>query len=124
MSQAKAEIFAMTHLGKNAHYISITCCDCPVANLDRIPENRILRLAFDDVDTGDTAMSLIQAQAVVDFLESNDIDVLVIHCGAGRSRSAGVAAAIMNHFSRDDDVIFQRYTPNMNCYRKVIQAFN
>lgn len=124
MSQHKAEMVAETHLGKNAHYISITGCSENRANLGRIPEGNILRLSFDDVDSGDTAMTLAQAQQVVQFVTENDIDLLIIHCGAGRSRSAGVAAAIMDHFNREGDVIFQRYTPNMHCYRMVMNAFN
>ena len=124
MSQHKAEMITETHLGKNAHYISITRYAEDGANLGRIPESNILRLSFDDVDSGDTAMTLAQAHQVVQFVTENDIDLLIVHCGAGRSRSAGVAAAIMDHFNKEGDIIFQRYTPNMHCYRMMMHAFN
>ena len=48
-----------------------------------------------------------------------------MHCEAGQSRSAGVAAAIMKYLYNNDTDIFNNryYKPNMLCYRKVLNAF-
>ena len=52
-----------------------------------------------------------------------DTDVIV-HCDAGISRSAGIAAAILKHFTGDDSSIFGNdlYDPNLWCYRKTLAA--
>ncbi len=52
-----------------------------------------------------------------------DTDVIV-HCDAGISRSAGVAAAILKHTTGDDSSIFENglYDPNRWCYQKTLQA--
>ena len=52
-----------------------------------------------------------------------DTDVIV-HCDAGISRSAGVAAAILKAKTNDDSSIFNhyRYRPNMRCYRKTLNV--
>lgn len=52
-----------------------------------------------------------------------DTDVIV-HCDAGISRSAGVAAAILKHTTGDDSAISQngRYDPNPWCYAKTLAA--
>lgn len=55
---------------------------------------------------------------------NNAIDKIIVHCDAGQSRSAGVAAAILKYYTNDDTQIFNnsKYTPNMLCYRKVLEA--
>lgn len=55
-----------------------------------------------------------------DFLERNsNIQSIIVHCDAGQSRSAGVAAAILKAKTGSDMQIFKRafYKPNMHCYR-------
>ena len=54
-----------------------------------------------------------------------DTDVIV-HCDAGISRSAGVAAAILKHTTGDDSSIFENglYDPNLWCYRKTLAALS
>lgn len=49
---------------------------------------------------------------------------IIVHCGAGQSRSAGVAAAILKYYTNDDTAIFKnpRYTPNMLFYRSVLNS--
>ena len=97
----------------------------------------ILRLCFSDADRpgldvyGKNAnesdlMSDKDANRVVEFiLKHIDCD-LIVHCDAGISRSAGVAAAIMKAVNGDDSPIFDsgKYRPNMWCYRKVLTAFH
>jgi hypothetical protein len=61
--------------------------------------------------------------AVNDFKDR--VDCAVVHCEAGISRSAGVAAAIGMALNNDDSFIFNdsRFTPNRTCYREVMEAF-
>ena len=53
------------------------------------------------------------------------VDTLWVHCDAGISRSAGVAAAILESFGKDNSYIFdsKMYFPNLLCYHKTLNAF-
>lgn len=87
----------------------------------------VLRLFFDDVDDGAAAMSENDALKIATFVcryTNTDIDRIIVHCGAGQSRSAGVAAAIIKYLYGNDSCIFndRRYRPNMLCYRKTLFA--
>lgn len=77
-----------------------------------------------DADVSDL-MSDEDANRVVTFVNLHKDADLIVHCDAGISRSAGVAAAIMKAVNGDDSPIFDngRYRPNMWCYRKVLTAF-
>ena len=70
-------------------------------------------------------MSSDEAKAIVDFVERNKDKYIIVHCDAGISRSSAVAAAILKYYTGDDSRIFdsRRYSPNMWCYRKVLEAF-
>ena len=61
----------------------------------------------------------------VNYVSTLDIDMLIIHCRAGQSRSAGVAAAVSVALFGTDKEYFDdpRYTVNMTVYRKVLKAF-
>ena len=71
-------------------------------------------------------MSREDGAAMVDFMEGYlDAPVhVIVHCAAGRSRSAGTAAALMLLCWGDDSEIFDSpiYSPNMHCYRYVLDA--
>lgn len=56
----------------------------------------------------------------------HEIEVIVVHCAAGQSRSAGVAAALHRVLNGDDSVIFndKRYTPNMWIYQTLLKEYN
>ena len=111
------------------------------------PANRvldILRLTFADADApgarvwvpadaisghGRNAsvsdlMTEEDARRIARFLSRHPSDDVIVHCDAGLSRSAGVAAAIMKHFNGDDSPIFDsgKYYPNMWCYRITLEA--
>lgn len=88
----------------------------------------VLRLNFDDVDTNSkNAMQPSTAKIIISFVNRyiNDIDQIVVHCGAGISRSAGIAAALMFIINGDDRTIFEngRYHPNMLCYKLMLNAY-
>lgn len=123
MSRQRAiEFFSTPHDNMNIAVISISNVD------DYPPElkyfNEGLFLKFDDVEDGKNAITEEQAKSIAAFIKHPGIDLLVIHCGAGVSRSAAVAAAAMCYLWNDDRAIFDngRYCPNMRCYRSVLNA--
>lgn len=83
---------------------------------------------FDDVEEGDKfyhPISWKQAEDIRHFVYGlKNIDTLVVHCDAGVSRSAAVAAAIGKYLFNDDMFIFgrPRFCPNRTVYRKVLQS--
>ena len=90
----------------------------------------ILRLWFDDVDEKSTnSMNADHARAIADFVDRfSDIDDLtvIVHCDAGVSRSAGVAAALSEYYNGDDSYFFDSgiYRPNMLCYRTMMDELH
>ena len=84
----------------------------------------ILRLEFDDVDCGEEAITEFDAMRIKGYVEANKEKTIIIHCDAGVSRSAGIAAALMKHYNGDDSEIFDnpRYVPNMLCYRIMLNV--
>lgn len=120
---------------KDCIFISITDPELCKNDFAKNPHIKaILRLAFDDVDgfqdkmfSTDQPMTLTQAKEIANFvLEWKDkVDLIVVHCEAGISRSAGVCAAIMKYLTNDDMAIFGNcyFCPNMYCYRLVLNAF-
>lgn len=69
-----------------------------------------------------------QAKEILDFVESNLGKHLIIHCRAGRSRSAGVARAIFDLFPEVYEENFYNdvnpvTTPNMEVVRKIKRAY-
>lgn len=123
MSRQKAiEFFSTPHDNMNIAVISIS-------NVDDIPPdlkffNEGLFLKFDDVESGPNAITKEQARTIAEFIKHPGIDLIVVHCGAGVSRSAAVAGAIMQYLWHDDRAIFDNgsYCPNMRCYRTVLDA--
>ena len=63
---------------------------------------------------------------IASFLEEHQAEIIIVHCDAGISRSAGVAGAIMKYYTGDDTSIFDnpRFYPNMWCYRKTLDALS
>jgi len=82
----------------------------------------VLTLFFADSDEAD-GMSRADAQKVAAFVHGLPAgQALLVHCGAGVSRSAGVAAAIDKWETGDDMDWFRDRRPNMRCYRYVLEA--
>ena len=133
MSQSRIEEYARTSNSETSILISITSHHGKQAEVYMNNENKILNilfLRFDDTDRRDTYLGIshIDARKIINFIRDNvsdkDFDKVIVNCEAGQSRSAGVAAALMKYFNNDDTPIFDNpmYTPNMLCYRTVIDA--
>lgn len=112
--------------------ISITTpgdTDVEIKNIEQTGIKSILRVKFYDSDDRDTCYPCItynQAKEIADFVKSknmDDYDKIIVHCDAGQSRSAGVAAAIMKFLNGSDAEIFNnfKYYPNRTCYRRVLE---
>lgn len=94
----------------------------------------ILRLKFHDMDPtsgpgaammGYIAMTEAQGQEIVDFVDrmKNDVNVFFVHCEAGISRSAGVAAALSVWLNGNDDVIAENpyFMPNAHVKSTILR---
>lgn len=112
--------------------------DCIIISINDINSERpifavnhsikgVLTLFFDDEEDVINGMKTPQAIRVVYFVNQwkNKVQTIIVHCGAGISRSAGVAAAIGKVLNGDDTFVFNnpKYVPNRNCYRKTLNAF-
>lgn len=87
---------------------------------------------FDDIDKeyhsiGLNSISEEDAKRIVKTVKewADKVDTIYVHCDAGVSRSAGVAAAISKALTGDDEYFYTcgLYVPNPLCYRKVLNAF-
>lgn len=128
MSREKAKEFSF--IQTEVPYIIISITDIGSED-NEFGENSclkaVLRLKFNDVDrVFEGAMSEENARCIVEFVDryKEEVDLIVVHCEAGMSRSSGVCAALMKWLCDDDSYVFDNsfYRPNMNCYRKVINA--
>jgi len=68
-----------------------------------------------------------KANLILDFVEKvwDKIDVLLVHCEMGISRSPGIAAAIAYcyHGPYTDRQFFKRYTPNTHVYETILKTY-
>lgn len=132
MSRSEFVEYAIHNHSETSAVVSISSIDegSPAVKLGTENNIRSVQfISFDDTDGtvhGCKAITDMQAKSIADFIKNNihKVDRLIVHCGAGQSRSAGVAAAILKYFTDDDSLIFNnpKYTPNMLCYRKVLEA--
>ena len=76
---------------------------------------------------GEGLFSHEQAVQIINFVEGikDKINGFLIHCEAGVSRSAAVAAAIELMLNGSSERIFQdrRYSPNAYVYRKLLEVW-
>lgn len=88
-------------------------------------------LTFDDNDTLDDLGLILFNQEIAETVVQcvaewvDKVDLIICHCSAGISRSAGCCAAIMKALTGDDSDIFNNpmYHPNMTVYYQLIKAF-
>ena len=105
--------------------ISITTVgDFPVLS----EENRqgLLQLAFADTADPDRtdSFSASLATELLDFVTEvwGQVEVLLIHCEAGMSRSPGVAAALSRIYYGDDGPWFEYDFPNSLVYQRLVDG--
>lgn len=124
------EEYAMQEHNKTSIVISITSKNSSKAAIKSDNNNKIKDIQFvrfNDTDSKDgiedTDAYKIK-QFILNHINDKDLDLIIVQCEAGQSRSAGVAAAIMKYLWNDDTKIFNNklYKPNMLCYRKVLNA--
>ena len=119
-SRAKAERLLEAGFPKDTAVISFH--DPDTAPLDyRGAATALLYVSF-----GDAQMQLSQADEIAAFVcaaVSHGWDILC-QCESGLSRSAGLAAAISEHYLHDGGVLFlmTRYTPDETVYYAVLDA--
>lgn len=101
----------------------------PVKLRDDPRRKAVLRLAFDDVDRGDMGLVLMskeQAAEILSFAATHqEVPLFVVHCGAGISRSAGIAAALNDLYcDKRYDFFNSRgmYLPNRHVYRTILEV--
>lgn len=129
MSRISAEEYSMQKHDEASVVISINGVYDTIAQIVKTEQNNIrdiLFLRFDDTDTGALAINKLDTLKIKNFVNKHkSMSNMIVHCGAGQSRSAGVAAAILKYLYNDDTQIFnnRRYTPNMKCYRAVLETF-
>ena len=118
------QIEKATFLPKTA-LISITDRNYHFAELKDKPDY-LLQLAFDDVDRDEEGgIADEQAKQIAEFyLNIKDkAEIIICQCEHGQSRSAAIAAAIMEYRSRSGIKIFahEKYYPNKAIFNKVFE---
>ena len=122
--------------GESVAIISIADPHDPHPFIVEWPElKEVLRLSFHDVDNqwwDDQGMpdkfrlmSDEDGERVAAFVNKHkDVDLLIVQCEAGISRSSGMAAAILKHLTGDDSQIFgnRRFLPNRWVNKKTREA--
>ena len=112
-------------------YAVISITD-PGDTLCKLPKSKdrkdVLRLCFHDVDFDQSSCKSINADdatQIVNFVLKNldKVDLFVIHCTMGMSRSSAVGAAISKYINGDDALFFKYYTPNSTVFRTVLSEF-
>ena len=99
--------------------------------LNPYPSRRVLRLCFDDATETSFWQNLItveQAETIRDFVlrHLEETNLLIVHRTEGVSRSAAVAAAVLDGLDLNSGRIWNDpcYRPNPLVYKLVLEAFN
>ena len=91
-------------------------------------ENRVglLRLVFEDIEDADMPGSFNASLAaeILDFVDKiwDKVEVFLIHCEVGLSRSPAVAAALCRIYYNHDGGWFDSIFPNRLVYRLLVEA--
>jgi len=125
-------------------YIHISICSPDMDDVE-LPhnENRVatLYLKFHDIG-GDfdertksdfteeeiISFSKDQAKLILDFVYNhlNEVEIIVVNCMAGISRSSAVAGALSKILNGDDMRFFnhKRWRPNSHVYKTILEAYH
>ena len=87
-----------------------------------------LELEFDDLTKpldGYYLFDTDQARQILNFVERNchRVNLIITHCHAGISRSAGVNGALSKILNNSDDKIFKTRVPNMHVYTTILDEY-
>jgi predicted protein tyrosine phosphatase len=102
----------------------------PARLADNPNRHGLLRMSFDDVDPklGYLGSSIRlfderHARTAAEFVSTHmaSTGLLVVHCEAGRSRSAGLGAAVSRWQNGDDAEFFVRFEPNRHVYEVMLR---
>ena len=91
-------------------------------------ENRVglLRLVFEDTTEPDRpeSFNVSLATEILDFVEKmwDSVEVLLIHCEVGLSRSPAVAAALSRIYYNDNGPWFEHDFPNPLVYQLLVET--
>ena len=122
---------------RSAYNAALFRCDRPWAAISITTEgdfpplsedNRqgLLQLAFADTADSDRpdAFTTVLATELLNFVEEvwDRVEVLLIHCEAGLSRSPGVAAALSQIYYGDDGQWFEYDFPNTLVYHLLVEG--
>ena len=92
----------------------------------------VLRLQFDDAEykgqtpRGKTLISKQDADAILALVQQHvmetrePVHTIICQCEMGRSRSAGIAAALSNILTGEDATFFTHYYPNRWVYQTIL----
>ena len=130
MNRPNAKKYSYQPHKEKSIIISITDPEAPYNNFNRDHDNGIiavLPIKFADVNRGDiNCITKEQANKIATFVKRyiEQVDVVLVHCEAGQSRSAGCAAAILKWSTGSDSLIYDnpRYTPNSTVYSYILEA--
>ena len=116
------------------------------ADLKPITNNhtkKLIRLGFHDLDRmpkkGSAAEEVFgpivlfnknMADEIIKI--TKNVEIVIVHCDAGQSRSPAVAAALSKFYNGDDSIYFSsgsmyglpRYTPNMLVYKILLERLH
>lgn len=146
-SRSDIEAMAKEPFNPNTALISVTDYGCDFAELKHKPDY-LLQLMFDDVDN-DIFIDEIgrkpteservyienkyhmmtdeQAKEIVDFYNEifDKADLIICQCEHGQSRSAAIAAAILEYRCRKGIKVFanDKYYPNKAVFKKIMSQF-
>ena len=96
-------------------------------------EINVLKIVFYDIRPSSIpeehyAKMLPEAEEIAKFVDTNlkNKKNIICQCDYGVSRSAGLAAAIMEHYKHEGIKVFAdyHYTPNQFVFNKVLHALN
>lgn len=120
MSREKVQTFSY-HDRWGLISINDPCNDMPDIQCKNLES--YIKLTFQDVDNEENGwiMDEDDARKIKEYVEKQEhLSLIVIHCYAGVSRSAAVAAALSKHYNGDDSMFFKRFIPNALVYRLML----